>query len=98
MLHADGGQFFVRDDYAAHHHDSRGYRGEFVLQGSEFLAGVHGLDEKRFEFLAGALRFGQRKEALRWIRSFVLFLIVVVFVWHGDSVPGTAWRLQKRTG
>src|SRR5256885_3075463 len=32
MLHADGGQFFVGDDYAAHHHDARGNRGQFVFQ------------------------------------------------------------------
>src|SRR5712664_4051292 len=89
VLHADRGQFFVGDEHAAHHHDARGNRREFVFQAREFLARIHGLDEKGFEFLARALRFGQGEKALRWFRSFVLSLIVV-FVCHRDSVPGTA--------
>src|SRR6266851_494425 len=89
MLHADRGQFFVGDEHAAHHHDARGNRREFVFQAREFFARIHGLDEKGLEFLARALRFGQREKALRWFRGFVLFLIVV-FVCHRDSVPGTA--------
>src|SRR6266403_95094 len=92
MLHADGGQFFVGDDYAAHHHDARGNRGQFVFQARKFLARIHSLDEKWFEFPAGALRFGQREETLWWFRSFVLFLIVVFFVCHSVSVRGTKER------
>jgi hypothetical protein len=39
------------------------------------------------------LRFGQREETLWWFRSFVLFLIVVVFfVCHSVSVRGTKGR------
>src|SRR5712692_2273064 len=97
VLHADRGQFFVGDEHAAHHHDTRGNRGEFVFETREFLAGIHGFDEKRFEFLARALRFGQCEEALWWFRGIVL-LLIVVFICHGDSVPGTALSRQKRTG
>src|SRR5258708_19102363 len=65
VLHADRGQFFVVDDYAAHHHDARGDRREFVFQTREFLARIHGLDEEGLEFLARTLRFSQREKARR---------------------------------
>ena len=97
MLHADRGQFFVGDEHAAHHHDARGDRRKFVFQTRELLAGIHGLDEKGFEFLARTLRFGQRKEALRRFRGFVLFLIVVVFVCHGVSIRRALGADKKRT-
>src|SRR5216684_3577935 len=96
VLHADGSELFVGDDHTAHHHDASGDGGKLVFQAGEFLAGIHSLDEERFELLAGALRFGQREEALRRFWRFVLFLIVV-FVSHSDSVLGTTLRLEKRT-
>jgi len=96
VLHADPGKLFVGDEHAAHHHDARGHGREFVFQTREFLARIHGLDEKRLEFLARSLRFGQSEQALRWFRVFVLVLIVV-FVCHRDSVLGTAMSQEKRT-
>jgi len=91
---AHGCELFVRDDHAAHHHDARSDSVELVVQARELLAGVHGLNEKGLEFLAGALRFGQRKEALRRFRSFVVTLFVV-FVWHCGSILGTAFATGK---
>src|SRR5713101_3921423 len=99
VFHAEGRQFFVWDDYATHHHDARGYGREVIFLASEFFPAIHGLDEERFEFLTHTLRFGQGKEALRRLRSFVL-LLIVVFVCHHVSVrPGARSgdkRLQPR--
>ncbi len=94
VLHADGGELFIGHDHTAHHHDARGDGREFVIKASEFLAGIHSFDEKGFEFLAGALRFGEREKALRRFRGIVLFLIVV-FVCHDVSVSGDSAALRK---
>src|SRR5206468_3900834 len=51
-------------------------------------------DEEGFEFLARALRFGEREEALRRFRSFVL-LLFVVFICHRFSIPGIALSRQR---
>jgi len=61
VLHAHGSEFLVGHDHAAHHHDPGGDGREFVFQAGKFFAGIHGLDEEGFQFLAGALRFGQRE-------------------------------------
>src|SRR6266853_5821586 len=98
VLQADGGEFVVRDDDAAHHHDARGDGGELVFEAGQLFAGVHGFDEERLEFLARPLCFGQRKEPLWWFRSFVLFRIVVVFVGHRVSVLGTGFHRERKTG
>src|SRR5712691_5350304 len=95
VFHAERRQFLVRDDYAAHHHNARGNGGEVIFQTSEFSPAIHGLDEERFEFLTHTLRFGQGKEALRWLRSFVL-LLIVVFVCHHVSVRPDARSGAKR--
>src|SRR5260370_29474246 len=47
VLQADRGQFFVGDEHAAHHHNARGNRREFVFQTREVLSGIHSLDEER---------------------------------------------------
>jgi hypothetical protein len=100
VFHTDRGQFFVRNDHSAHHHDAGRNRREFAVQAREFLAGIHGLDKKGFEFLARALRFRQGKNALRRFRSFILLLIVVFFICHDDSVSGdsVAPRKESRLG
>src|SRR5579859_6762640 len=85
VLDSQRGQFFIRDDHAAHHHDSSGNRGKIVFQAGQFLAAVHGLDEKWFEVPPGALRLSERKEPRLRFWGVVLSLFVV-FVRHGMSV------------
>src|SRR5437879_12229586 len=80
VLHANRSQFFVGNDHSTHHHDAGGNRREFAVQSRKFLAGIHGLNEKRFEFLARALRFGKRKYTLMCTRCRTPLLILVLFM------------------
>src|SRR5260370_32184829 len=96
VLHADVSELFVGDDHTAHHHDASGDGGKLVFQAGEFLAGIHSLDEERFELLAGALRFGQREEALRGVCG-VVVVFMIRFLRHSCFVFGENLRLEKRT-
>src|SRR5437867_11659154 len=46
VLDADGRQFFVGHDYAADHHDGRGYGRQVALRAGAFFTSIHGYDEE----------------------------------------------------
>ena len=77
MLGAQLGEFFVRDQHAAHHHDAGGNGGEIVFQARKLPAAVDGLDEERLEVFAHTFGFREREDPLGRLRSFVLLLVFV---------------------
>jgi hypothetical protein len=86
VFDAERGELFVRDDNAAHHGNPGGNRGQVGLQAGKLLTAIHGLHQEGFKLLAGAFRFGQRKNSRFRFLSLILILFVV-FIRHGDSNP-----------
>src|SRR5216683_5793945 len=87
VLDAQGSQFFVRHDHAAHHGNSGRNCGKVRFEPGELLAAIHRFHEERLKVRASALGFGEGEKSRLRLWAIVLVLFVVL-VRHCDSVRG----------